>query len=203
MIYLGIDPGLSGAIAWYDADAREASAAKMPATEKDIHDYLRTVMDHWQSSEHRGPYRSSCLAVIEKLGGMPRRSERCKACRGTGFLCVSCQACGHTIRPRCPVCGTSGTISKAQQSPTTMAKLFTNYGHLQMALVGLKIPQHEEVLPRTWQAEFGLLRRPGESITAKKNRHKAVAQKLYPSLKIIHATADALLLAEWLRRKHL
>lgn len=160
MIYIGIDPGLSGAIAWA---GDQQGAVKMPRTEADIFECLRKLERDCSIK------RIGLLGVVEKLGGMPRDPN----------------------------------TKKAKQSPTTMFKLGRNYGHLQMALAALEIPQHEEVLPRKWQAEFGLLRRPGETITQKKNRHKAVAQKIFPTIEVIHATADALLLAEWLRRKEL
>jgi hypothetical protein len=87
----------------------------------------------------------------------------------------------------------------AKQSPTTMLTMGRNYGGLRMALVAAGIP-FEEVLARKWQTAFGLLSRPGESKTAKKNRHKAKAQQLFPSLKVTLATCDAILLAEYWRR---
>lgn len=58
------------------------------------------------------------------------------------------------------------------------------------------------VLPSTWQREFNL---GGTYIsrTARKNAHKVVAQKLFPSIKITHANADALLITEYGRRDQL
>ena len=88
---------------------------------------------------------------------------------------------------------------KARQNPTTMFKMGVNYGLLRMCLIASGIP-FDEVLPRKWQADFGLLRRPSETITQKKNRHKQKAQQLWPSLKITHAIADALLICEYCRR---
>ena len=58
----------------------------------------------------------------------------------------------------------------------------------------------EYVTPQKWQREFGLIL-PKLSNTDKKNRHKAVAQQLFPDVKITHAIADALLIAEYCRRK--
>jgi hypothetical protein len=48
---------------------------------------------------------------------------------------------------------------------------------------------------------MGLTPIKGETRTAKKNRHKDLAQRLFPKVKVTHAIADALLLAEWLRRR--
>jgi hypothetical protein len=75
-----------------------------------------------------------------------------------------------------------------------------SYGTSLGVLAALRIP-HELVTPAVWQKEFGLVASGNNNLTAKKNAHKAAAARLFPSLRIIHATADALLLAEWLRRR--
>lgn len=73
-----------------------------------------------------------------------------------------------------------------------------NLGMLRMALVAREVA-FQEVSPAKWQRMFSLptLREAGESITAKKNAHKARAQELYPTLRLTHAVADALLIATW------
>lgn len=91
---------------------------------------------------------------------------------------------------------------KAMQSGTTMLVMGRNYGHVEMALVGRHIP-FREMLPRQWQSIMGVLGDGKESRTEKKNRHKAMAQELFPGVKVTHAIADALLLAECLRRLEL
>jgi hypothetical protein len=73
-----------------------------------------------------------------------------------------------------------------------------SYHELRMALLAAEIPT-TEVSPLKWQAHF-CLRGKWESQTVKKNAHKAKAQQLFPSLKVTHATADALLLADYCRR---
>ena len=76
-----------------------------------------------------------------------------------------------------------------------------SFGHLEALMLAAGIA-FERVQPRAWQGDLGLLRRNrDESKTAKKNRHKALAQELFPGVKVTHATADALLIAEWLRRR--
>lgn len=93
-------------------------------------------------------------------------------------------------------------IMVPKQSAKTTKVLYLNYGQLRMALTASGIP-HDEVTPITWQKHFGLVRtNPNETDTAKKNRHKAKAQQLFPSLKITHAIADSLLIAEFCRRTH-
>lgn len=71
-------------------------------------------------------------------------------------------------------------------------------GALRMALVAREIP-FESVSPARWQRMFSLptKRACGDSITAKKNAHKARAQELYPQVRVIHDVADALLIATY------
>lgn len=83
---------------------------------------------------------------------------------------------------------------------STMFTFGQNYGFVRGVLIALGIP-FEEVLPAKWQATFSLKRTdPNETDTAKKNRHKAKAQQLFPTLKVTHAVADAILIAEHARR---
>ena len=75
-------------------------------------------------------------------------------------------------------------------------------GVLRAAVLAARV-RLELVAPSTWQRAFGLVvrgRRLAKGDTAKKNRNKARAQEMFPGLKITHATADALLLAEYGRR---
>jgi hypothetical protein len=67
------------------------------------------------------------------------------------------------------------------------------YGRLQMALTSLAIP-YERVRPAAWQKYMGCLTK------GDKNVSKRRAQELFPSLKVTHAIADALLIAEYNRR---
>jgi hypothetical protein len=91
-----------------------------------------------------------------------------------------------------------------------------SYGSLRMALVaaGFRFEddpdpdwnpyQHDTALtvrPQVWQAGIGISsRKRSESKEAFKRRLKVVAEGLFPKLKITLATADALLIAEYLRR---
>lgn len=76
-----------------------------------------------------------------------------------------------------------------------------SYFGLRMALTAADIPW-ELVTPQRWQKEFSLIfpKSKGLSLTQKKNLHKAKAQQLFPGGQITHATADALLIAEYARR---
>ena len=87
------------------------------------------------------------------------------------------------------------------QGVTSMFTFGRNLGQIEGVLAALKIP-HRYVSPAKWQKEFGLLRKSkAELIRDKKNRHKAEAQRLFPHIKITHAIADALLIAEYGRRQ--
>ena len=91
-----------------------------------------------------------------------------------------------------------------KQGVSSAFKFGMGYGVLRGCLVASGLPR-EDVLPRRWQQEFGLVFPASMdlTLTKKKNRHKAKAQQLFPHLKIIHAIADALLIAEYARRKQL
>lgn len=72
-------------------------------------------------------------------------------------------------------------------------------GAIEMALAALRIP-YEDVTPQKWQTALGCMSHGDKNIT------KARAMKLFPNYNrkfcITHATADALLLAEYCRRFH-
>jgi len=82
------------------------------------------------------------------------------------------------------------------QGVTSMFNFGMNYGMLRAFLVASEMP-FEAVTPVKWQRYFGLLKKPGETNTSKKNRHKALAQELFPTLTVTHKVADALLLARY------
>ncbi len=88
-----------------------------------------------------------------------------------------------------------------KQGVSSTFKFGTGYGGLRMALIAAGIP-FDEVTPRTWQKALGVVaRKKTETITQFKNRLKAKAQQLFPSVKVTLKTADALLIAEYCRRK--
>lgn len=93
-----------------------------------------------------------------------------------------------------------GHIGEGQPG-SAMFKFGQSYGGLRMALIAAGIP-FEQVVPRTWQKDMGIPpRKKEESKTQWKNRLKAMAQQLFPDERVMLATADALLIAEWCRRK--
>lgn len=80
-----------------------------------------------------------------------------------------------------------------KQGVSSVFKFGQCYGFLRGLLVGLGIP-FEEVTPQKWQKAMGCLSKGDKNVT------KAKAQQLFPGVKVTHAIADALLLAEYGRR---
>lgn len=95
---------------------------------------------------------------------------------------------------------TFALIERVSSSPQMgVVSAFTfgrSYGFLRGMLIGHRIA-FEEVSPMKWQNAMGC-RSGGD-----KNITKAKAQQLFPGVKITHANADALLIAEHCRRSRL
>jgi hypothetical protein len=83
---------------------------------------------------------------------------------------------------------------------SSMFKFGVGVGHLEMALTAADIPW-EKVSPQRWQKAVGVSgKKAGETDTAWKRRLKERAQALYPGEVVTNWSADALLIAEWVRR---
>tara|TARA_Y100000034_G_scaffold95641_1_gene116246 strand:- start:294 stop:776 length:483 start_codon:yes stop_codon:yes gene_type:complete len=92
--------------------------------------------------------------------------------------------------------------SMPKQGVASTFKFGMNYGFLRGCLIAAGIP-FEEVTPRAWQKALGIPpKKKTESNTEWKNRLKGMAQQLFPQLKVTLATADALLIATYCKRKH-
>lgn len=81
-----------------------------------------------------------------------------------------------------------------KQGVSSTFKFGTSYGFLRGLLVAFAIP-FETVTPVKWQTAMKC-RSGGD-----KNVTKGAAQRLFPVLKITHANADAILLAEFCKRQ--
>jgi len=81
-----------------------------------------------------------------------------------------------------------------KQGVSSTFKFGVGFGFIIGCLTSLKIP-YEFVTPNTWQKAMSCQSHGDKNIT------KAKAQQLFPQLKVIHATGDALLIAEYGRRK--
>lgn len=82
-----------------------------------------------------------------------------------------------------------------KQGVSSTFKFGMSYGFLRGCLVAAEIP-FEAVAPGVWQKAMGCLSKGDKNVT------KAKAQELFPSIKVTHAIADALLIAEYARRIH-
>lgn len=162
-IFLGIDPGVSGAIAAIDETGMIVDVIKMPETMEEIYQCFKAVTDH-----------APCRAVIELV---------------TGYV----------------------GKNKGEGGPNPGARMFTfgkSYGCLIMAMIANGLKQEKTLLnvaPVTWQASLGVLG-TGLSYAQRKRRNKIFARDLFlrkneSHRKIIGEVADALLIAEYCRRR--
>lgn len=87
-----------------------------------------------------------------------------------------------------------GVNSRPGMGIASMFKFGMNYGIWQGLLTAFKIP-FQRVYPLKWQTYMGC--RTGGN----KNISKARAQELFPLIKVTHAVADAILIAEYGRRQ--
>lgn len=95
----------------------------------------------------------------------------------------------------------SGYVGGVGNTGSTMFVFGRSTGKLLGYLVALGIP-HEEVTPRTWQKALGIPpRKKTESKAQFKRRLRHRAEQLFPEARVTLATADALLIAEFCRRK--
>jgi hypothetical protein len=80
--------------------------------------------------------------------------------------------------------------SSPQQGVKSAFTFGNGFGHLEMALTAAGIP-FTRVRPQIWQKELNCLTGGQKNIT------KQRAQELFPSIKVTHAIADALLIAKY------
>jgi hypothetical protein len=94
-----------------------------------------------------------------------------------------------------------GHIGGQGQPGSAMFNFGETVGQLWMALVAAGI-QRERATPQKWQKALGITSRAKtESKTDFKRRLRAKAESLFPSVPMTNDVADALLIAEYCRRK--
>ena len=141
MLYLGVDPGKSGAIAALNEAGNVVCVVRLTETPTDVCNELRKL--------HEG---DELFAFMEQVNAMPKQ-------------------------------GVSSTFKFGQ-----------SYGGLEWGLTALQIP-FERHRPVAWQKAMQCLSKGDKNVTKRR------AQELFPNEKVIHATADALLIAEFCRRE--
>jgi Holliday junction resolvasome RuvABC endonuclease subunit len=139
MIFIGIDPGQSGAIAAINSCGAVVGVVKNKETERDL----------WEAIARFTGFPSA-FAVIEHVHSMPK------------------------------------------QGVASSFKFGTSYGFLRGLLIASEV-RFTEVSPVKWQTAMKCRSKGDKNVT------KARAQQLFPNVKSTHATADALLLAEYAR----
>ena len=97
--------------------------------------------------------------------------------------------------------GVFGAIGKDKRSMGVVSAFSfgQSYGHIQGILDANEVP-YVFVTPQEWMKSYGIgTASKCASRTEWKNKLKAEAQRRWPFLKITHANADSLLIAEWAR----
>lgn len=118
------------------------------------------------------------------------------------LLCDIKQGAGQnpSIRLSVAVEGCKAYLEQVHSMPgqgvASSFKFGQGYGALEMALTAAGIP-FERVSPQKWQKALGCLTKGNKNVSKRK------AQELFPQMKVTHATADALLIAEYGRRNNL
>lgn len=172
-VYIGIDPGSQGGIAAIYPEGYEPKV------------YFKTLPsiyeEIWDIFSH--------LVVASKRKEIPFESEL----KDAEFVAV--------IEKQLP-----GAFEGSEKS--SIAKLYGDYCALCMALTAADIP-YVSIPAREWHKELGISpRRKTKGISVEesksefKNRLKREAEKLFPRLAITLRTSDALLIAEFCRRKY-
>lgn len=102
------------------------------------------------------------------------------------LLSLSVLDCGRVVVER--------VHSSPQMGVVSAFTFGRGLGNIEAACAALAL-RLEWVAPQVWQRALGCLSKGDKNITKRR------AQELFPTLKITHAVADALLIAEWGRRQ--
>jgi crossover junction endodeoxyribonuclease RuvC len=86
------------------------------------------------------------------------------------------------------------------QSSKATATFARHCGHLEMALLALRIPTHT-VTPQKWMKSYQLGKSSQYEKREWKNKLKEKAQQIFPKIKVTLCNADALLIAEYGRKQ--
>jgi hypothetical protein len=106
----------------------------------------------------------------------------------------------YTLSPNLVMVVLEEVSAMPDQGVTSVFTFGDSWGFLRGLLVA-SAARREYVRPQKWQKIFSLpTTKECGSKTAKKNANKAEAQRQFPSVKMTHAIADALLIAEYARR---
>lgn len=184
--YVGIDPGKAGAVAiifnldnmpvFYDAEKLDLAELGKILVERHV-----VTMP-------------GVFVLIEKVQVMPgsrqRRILAAKFSPAANFMMPVSQQTGEPIAEK-----------EVGQGRVGILNYGIGYGKYLGMLTALSIP-FAEIHPMTWKSEFNLIRKGKEdSILTAKHLYPSIAHLL--SRKKDHGRAEALLLAEYARRKNM
>jgi len=168
---IAIDPGKTGGIAIL-SDHQTIQAFKMPDTDGDVIEFFNEKIPLCQIEG----FKSVCY--MEKVGG---------------FIGM------RTKYIVCPQCRNQVPVQSADPG-SAMFKFGYGNGFLISTVMTRKIPL-EMVTPQSWMKALSLGTKSGMSKTDWKNKLKAMAQRLYPNLKVTLNTCDALLILKYAKMR--
>jgi hypothetical protein len=186
MIILGIDPGKTGGIASLQVkddtlDIIGVAAVAMPATENGIVDQLRKLL---QIGDGR------TVAYLELVHAMPATRQT----RNSDLIKDICIQIAGGFDPRITTILERAGVGMETKMMQGIVGTFTfaqGYGVLRGILRALEIPI-VDVRPQDWQRVNGCMTRGNKNIS------KERAVRVFPQIpKVTHATADALLIANY------
>jgi len=90
-------------------------------------------------------------------------------------------------------------VNSFAQGRTSAFTFGRQFGFVQACLIACRIP-FEEVTPQKWQKALGCASTKDLTYAQRKKQLQDMARKLYPHVDVSLSTADALLLAHYLRR---
>lgn len=182
MIYLGIDPGLDGAICAYNGENHHAV----------LHD-IPTVTVHKPHRTKRGAHRAARLYNVPALAEILRQYRPC-------FVCieqVSAMPPQRRGQPPCPSCGQA----RVRTGATSAMQIGRGLGMYEGLCAALELP-YGFVTPVAWKRAFGLIGKD-------KDEARLLVLRQYPALagQLAHKAnigrADALLIARFGAQKQL
>ena len=132
------------------------------------------------------PGKSGALALVDETGvvELPFKLDNTER---------DIWECLKSWRPQIEFAYLEKVHSMPKQGVVSSFKFGQSYGFLRGVLIAVEIPW-EAVTPQKWQGALSCRTKGDKNIT------KARAQELFPDVRVTHALADALLIAEYGRR---
>lgn len=184
MTYLGIDPGLDGALAVISLTVKNGRTI----TTRDVFDTPTLVVGRGRS--HRRDYQLAEMAkLLQSVSNLSWADHLAVRHQKPGSRCFASTSCHAALE---------AVHAMPGQGVRSMFMMGRGVGLWEGLLAGLWIP-YDRIPPQRWK------RRMLDGMGRDKDASRLRAQQLFPavelSLKRHHGRAEALLLAEYLRRE--